>query len=54
MPSDLSQYNRQAKIKTPFGDDDTVVLTRFTAREALDEPFTIVANVIVGRDAGRL
>lgn len=47
MPSDLSQYNRQARIKTPFGGDDAAVLTRFTARESLSEPFIIVADVIV-------
>jgi type VI secretion system secreted protein VgrG len=51
MPSDLSQYNRQAKIKTPFGGEDAAVLTRFTARESLSEPFIIVADVIVTEGA---
>ena len=54
MPSDLSQYNRQAKIKTPFGGEDAAVLTRFTAREALSEHFTIVADVIVTEGAATI
>ena len=54
MPSDLSQYNRQAKIKNPFGGEDAAVLTRFTAREALSEHFTIVADVIVTEGAATI
>ena len=54
MPSDLSQYNRQARIKTPFGGVDAAVLTRFTATEKLSEPFTIVADVIVTEGAASL